>query len=437
MERKPTAVTDPLQDVPADLLGGWNVPGIRRLGVGVSGADLLTRAVEPIARRVFLVTSPGQLRRHSAPASFGAGFEMATLPPVAGEPDAELIDALAERLRAHRRGNEPVAIVALGGGSVIDAAKALAALAPQPAGVSARSLTEVTGPAEPLRVAPLPVIAIPTTAGTGAEATRNAVIRVDLEAGPVKSSIRDPRLMPRVALVDPAHLRTCPPAVLAASGLDAVVQLLESAISGRSPPPVAEIALAALPRALRALRTLMGDWSADPSGRSHAESAVGRLPVGETAEPSERLDRARVELARAAFLSGVTLTHGGLGLAHGLAAPLGARFQVAHGVAVALLAPAVFRWNVDRAPERCARAAVALLAGMDRADVSRRRELKRAAEALAELVHGFGLPTRLSEVGVAAGDFAWLAGNSHGNSRRGNPAEIPDDELARLLEELR
>ncbi|MEM6489616.1 MAG: urease accessory protein UreD, partial [Pseudomonadota bacterium] len=205
------------------------------------------------------------------------------------------------------------AVVALGGGAAIDLAKAVAGLAP-----ATRPMLdhlEVVGGGLPLEAEPLPVVALPTTAGTGAEVTRNAVIGVPAHRR--KVSLRDPRLMPRLAIVDPALSSGAPRAVTLASGLDAVTQVIEPYLSARATAMTDALVAPAIPLGL---------------------SALVRLMRGE--------DRsAREAMAYVGLVGGLALSNAGLGAVHGFAGVLGGRTGAAHGAICGRLLPFVLAMN--------------------------------------------------------------------------------------------
>ncbi len=212
-------------------------------------------------------------------------------------------------------------IVAIGGGSVIDAGKAIAAMSTQP-GDLMRYL-EVIGEGRPLEAAPLPFIAVPTTAGTGAEATRNAVIAN--EEHRVKASLRHLSMLPRIALIDPELAVDVPPHVTAASGMDALTQCLEAFVCSRAQPLTDALCLDGIQRAARSLERAF--------------------------QNGHDLD-AREDMALCALNSGIALANAGLGAVHGFAAPIGGMFHAPHGaVCAALLAP-VWEANAKRVQNR-------------------------------------------------------------------------------------
>lgn len=233
-----------------------------------------------------------------------------TLHPVAGEPTT--VDVRHGAAAARAAGCD--CVVALGGGSAIDAGKAIAALATNPGDLL--DYLEVVGRGQSLPHPPLPLVAIPTTAGTGAEVTRNAVL-----ASPehrVKASLRSPLMLPRVAIVDPELTLGLPPALTASTGMDALTQVLEPYLSARANPLVDALCLAAIPRAARSLRRAFaqGDDLA-----------------------------ARTDMAFASLCGGLALANAGLGAVHGFAAPIGGMFPAPHGAVCAALLPHVLAAN--------------------------------------------------------------------------------------------
>jgi alcohol dehydrogenase class IV len=224
---------------------------------------------------------------------------------ISGEPTIEAVSEAAARVR--EVGSDFV--MGVGGGSVLDAAKAIATFATNPG--DPLEFLEVIGRAKPLRVDPLPVFAIPTTSGTGSEVTRNAVLG-SIEHR-MKVSLRSPRLLPRVALVDPSLSLGLPPALTASTGMDAFTQLIEPFISSRSNPVTDALCREGLARVVRSLERAYENGS----------NLV-----------------ARVDMALASLMSGLALANAGLGAVHGLAGPIGGMFAAPHGaLCAALLAP--------------------------------------------------------------------------------------------------
>jgi alcohol dehydrogenase class IV len=272
--------------------------------------------------RALVVTGSGSLDRSGnwdriagSLADSSVVFERFT---VRGEPSPDLVDSAVREFQERR----PDVVVAVGGGSVIDCAKAIAAMLPlrEPVtpyleGVGDRSHPGTT----------LPLIAAPTTAGTGSEATKNAVLsRVGI--GGFKKSLRHENFTPVCALLDPALTLDCPPPVTASCGIDAFTQLLESYVSPKASPLTDALAL---------------------SGLEHLSPSL--LPAS-----TDRGDNIhfRSSLMYAAFLSGVNLANAGLGVIHGLAGPVGARIPMPHGMVCATLLWEACRMNIRRISEQ-------------------------------------------------------------------------------------
>ena len=227
-----------------------------------------------------------------------------------GEPTLSMVEDALDAARAF----QPKAVVGLGGGSAVDLGKAVAALLPNPGPVT--DYLEVIGKAMPLKNPSLPYMAVPTTSGTGAEATRNAVIKS--EAHGVKVSLRDASMLPALALVDP--LLTCglPRLVTAATGMDALTQLMEAYVSARANPMADAFCAQGIPKAARSLERAC--FSPD--------------------DPD-----ARADMSLASLLSGMALANAGLGAVHGIAGPMGGMCPLSHGLICARLLPHVIKAN--------------------------------------------------------------------------------------------
>ena len=320
---------------------------------------------------------------------------------VKGEPTITLVE---QGTRVAREA-ECALVVAMGGGSVIDAGKAIAALITNEAPV--RDYLEVVGQAQPLSERPVPFIAIPTTAGTGAEVTRNAVMLAEEER--VKVSLRSPLMLPAVALVDPELTYSVPPDITAWTGLDALTQCLEPFVSPFGNPLTDGIAREGLVRAARSLRRAVSD------GRDVA---------------------AREDMAVASLCGGLALANAKLGAVHGFAAPLGGMFPIPHGVACARLLAPVAEANVRALGERHrGRAATAL----------RYEEVARAltnhanadafegVAALHQLVEDLKVP-RLGDYGVREADVSSVVAQAQrASSMQGNPVVLTAEELGTVL----
>jgi alcohol dehydrogenase class IV len=294
-------------------------------------------------------------------------------------------------------------VVGAGGGSAIDAAKAVAGLLTN--GGSAVDYMEVVGRGQKITRAATPWIAVPTTAGTGAEATRNAVI--GLPEKRFKASLRSELLMARVALIDPELGVDVPAEVTARSGMDALCQLIESYTSSGAQAVTDALALRGIELAAASLV---------PAFRNGQDVA------------------AREGMALAAYLSGVTLTNAGLGAVHGFAAPLGANYPVPHGTVCAALLPHVIAANV-RAGAREVMERYAVIGRVVAADakLSAEEAARACVRFTAGLVKELGIPP-LSRFGVAEGGVPEMVGLARkASSMRFNPVVLSDEALAGVL----
>jgi alcohol dehydrogenase class IV len=355
--------------------------------------------VAPLGRRALLVHGRSAARAEPARerlASAGLGC----VPfGVAGEPTIE--DARRGCAVARDAGADVV--VAVGGGSAIDAGKAVAALLANDGDVL--DYLEVVGLGRPLDRPPLPFVAVPTTAGTGSEVTRNAVL-----ASPehrLKASLRSALMLPRLAIVDPELLAGLPPAVIAASGLDAFAQLVEPFVSVRANPFVDALCREGLARSSRSLRRAF---------EGEASAVV------------------REDLALASLFGGLALANAGLGAVHGFAAPVGGSFEAPHGAACAALLPAVVRVNV-RALECRAPGNLALLRYREIAAIVTGHPEATTADGvrwIEELVLALRVPG-LRRYGAGESDLpALVAKARNASSMRGNPITLTDDELLEI-----
>ena len=295
-------------------------------------------------------------------------------------------------------------VIALGGGSVIDAGKAISALLTN--GGPVRDYLEVIGKAKPLSNRAAPFVAIPTTAGTGAEVSRNAVLMAEDEH--VKVSLRSPLMLPAVAVIDPVVTYTQPPSVTASTGLDALTQCIEPFVSPRANPLSDAVAREGIRRAAGALRRAFRDGN----------------------------DReARHDMAVASLCGGLALANAKLGAVHGFAAPLGGMFPIPHGTACARLLPSVAGVNVralrTRLPNAPALARYDELARMVTGSAAARAE--DGVAWLRELVDELEVP-RLATYGMREQDIPVVAAAAkQASSMQGNPIVLTDDELAEAL----
>jgi alcohol dehydrogenase len=257
-----------------------------------------------------------------------------------------------------------------------------------------------------------PFIAVPTTAGTGSEATKNAVLSVQGPEG-FKKSFRDECLVPEYALIDPDLLTTCPPELTAADGMDAFTQLLESYLSIQANPFIDALAWSGMGAVKQGL---FAAWAGN-----EPEAALGRGAM-----------------AYAALLSGITLAQVGLGSVHGLASPLGAYFPIPHGVVCGTLVAAATEINIRalqaREPHHPALAKYAQVGRLLTDDDSLGDDTARTAlvTLLAEWSDLLQLP-RLNRYGVSEKDFPLIVANSRGSSMQTNPIKLTDAEILAIL----
>jgi alcohol dehydrogenase class IV len=296
-------------------------------------------------------------------------------------------------------------VVAIGGGSVIDAGKALAAMLTNPG--EPLDYLEVVGLGKPLTRTAAPCIAIPTTAGTGSEVTRNAVLAS--RAHGVKASLRSAGMLPVLALLDPELTLSLPPALTASTGLDALTQLIEPYVSAK---------------ANVFTDMLCGDGIA---------KAAWALPRA-FENGSDR--EARAAMSWASLLGGMALANAGLGAVHGLAAPLGGMFPAPHGAVCAALLPYAMSVNIEavevrggpaQALDRYTRVARWLTGSSDAGATDGARWVANLARRLEV--------RPLSEWGVRESDLDELAEKAaHASSMKGNPVALSHAEVRHILE---
>jgi alcohol dehydrogenase class IV len=381
---------------PQRIVFGWG----RRREAGKFGKTL--------GRRAFVIYGFAEERAVAMCEEIMASLRVEAIEPVflarlRHEPEVADVDRVAADLRSRSAGPGDF-MLAIGGGAAIDLAKAAAAMAVNRESETVKDHLENVGRDLKIVESPLPVMAMPTTAGAGAEATKNAVISSYEPA--FKKSLRDDRLLPRIALVDPELTVSVSAKTTAASGMDAITQLIESYVSRKAQPIPQALALQGLELAVPAI------VEAVQNGKSRA---------------------AREAMSHAALLSGICLANAGLGMAHGVAPAMGTVCRVPHGVACALMLPVAIRVNLECRLGDYARLGK-LVFGHSGEDLG---------EAAGAFLHGIetlcdrvGVPRRLSEVGVKREDIPALVKGSRGSSMSGNPRDLSDSELTAILEGL-
>lgn len=415
------------------MIQPFAIARLPRIVFGAGRRAEIAAVVASFGNRALVITGARSLQASPAWAEITAGLDLAGISwehlAVNGEPSPELVDNAV----ALRRAEPPDVVVGIGGGSALDAAKAIAGLLRS--GTAAMDHLEGVGRGIPYPGPATPFVAVPTTAGTGSEATKNAVLsgRLATSSGgattqgeatapgrgtPYKKSFRDERLVAAVAILDPELLIGCPAAVIAGDGMDALTQCLEAYVStGASPftDAVARSGLAAIGPALPA-------W--------HAATLAG-APAPESAP-------ARSAMAWGALASGIALANAGLGAVHGIGAALGARHDVHHGIGCGILLAETTRMNVAalraRDPEGPALGRYAeigrLLVGNPGLDGEAATDALVAW--LVSLAVGLALP-HLRDVGMGEADIPALVADSRGSSMRTNPIALSDAEIATIL----
>lgn len=353
--------------------------------------DILQTVAETSGPRVLLVTIRA-VRQTGVLGQFVAlcgGDRVCThFTGVPHDPPLSVVDAIV----AAARDASADVIVGVGGGSVIDAAKAAAVLVP-----AAGTTRDYFYGERSFSVPGLPLIALPTTAGTGAEITKNAVL-TDPDTG-VKKSLRSAHMVPCAALVDPELTLGLPPSLTAHSGLDALTQAIESYISVR----------------------------AHAVSRALAGQAVARLMSHLPQAVRDGNDKAlRTAVAEGSLLSAMAFSQSGLGAVHGLAHPIGAVLGTAHGLTCAVLLPYVLRWNAPVREQGLGE--LACLIGRDTA--------AQFVEDVVRLCRQLGIPADFADLGLREGHFEHIVAHCRSGSMKANPRPMTDDDVIALLSRL-
>lgn len=364
---------------------------------GNNSLDKIPGLISKKGTKVLLVTGKNSDRALALSKQFSAETEISVF-KIEAEPTTEVINTGVKFARE----NNCNVVIGFGGGSVIDGAKAIAALVSNKGDLM--DYLEVIGLGKPLLEAPLPFIAIPTTAGTGAEVTKNSVIKSTKHN--VKVSLRSDLMYPNVAVLDPVLTYSMSPELTANTGVDALTHLLETFVSNAANPFVDMICREGLSRISRSLLKAYRD--------------------GNDAQ-------AREDMAMASMLGGMALANVKLGAIHGFAGPMGGMFPIPHGAVCACLMSAVIEMNIEALKEQ-------------NQDISKFDELAKiltgSKKALAEdavvwadnLVTDLAIQT-LSTFGLTENDFPKLVQNAkNASSMKGNPLELNEEQLTWILE---
>ncbi|MCF6323178.1 MAG: iron-containing alcohol dehydrogenase [Gammaproteobacteria bacterium] len=387
----------------------FTIARLPHIEFGTGSLDKLPAIIKTFGNRVLFVT--GKQSIHQSPLWKGLLEQLnvesieCLFADIHHEPTPQLIDEICVK----HRDDKIECVVGLGGGSALDAAKAIAGLLK--VNHSVMDFLEGVGPELPYLGPAVPFIAIPTTAGTGSEATKNAVLSQHGQHS-FKKSFRDDKLVAKQVILDPRLLASCPKVLIAANGMDAITQLMESYTSTNANPFTDSLARSGLLLAKDALF----EWYENGSSAT----------------------RAHGEMAYAAWLSGITLAQAGLGSVHGLASPLGAFFPIPHGVVCGTLLAEATAINIQamqqREPNNPALKKYANLA--EWLTGKQFAELHDAHTALItrlrEWVEQLRLP-HLSSYQICEADFTRIIDNARGSSMKTNPVVLTDDEIRAIL----
>lgn len=318
---------------------------------------------------------------------------------VSGEPSPDLVDTIVGQCHP-----DTEVVIGLGGGSVLDAAKAIAGLIPSQ--TSVMDYLEGVGAGKPFNVATCPFIAVPTTAGTGSETTKNAVLS---RLGAFKKSFRDNKLLAKEAWLDPELLQSCPRDILYATGMDAFTQLLESYITLK-PNPITDAL------AWQGMTLFKGAFEAiDSDNAATRQDAYGRLML-------------------AATLSGTTLANAGLGAVHGLAGPIGAFFEAPHGIVCAKLLAPITQENIETLQQQATPQAQQFLqkyvqiGQLLNPNSTPNQALTALIASLEDYANRY-TPQGLGQYGLQADNLDSVIGSCRSGSMLGNPVVLSDQQL--------
>lgn len=387
----------------------FSIARLPRIEFGAGSLAKVPDLCTAYGKRVLLVTGSSSFERSADFGRLTAHLQTNKMQwwqcRISGEPSPSLIDDLVEQFAEA----DIELVLGIGGGSVLDAAKAIAGLLR--VGRSVMDYLEGVGPELPYAGPAVPFIAVPTTAGTGSEATKNAVLSIQGLDG-FKKSFRHDKLVAEYAIIDPDLLATCTPALIAANGMDALTQLLESYVSTRANVLTDALAISGL----RAARDGLLAWYNDAAGAGAA----------------------RAQMAYAALISGITLAQVGLGSVHGLASPLGAFYPIGHGVVCGTLVAAATEVNINCMMSREQdNLALAKYARLGEVLCQRRHPSPAAArEALIELLRDWTASMQLPPLrnfGIDESGLDHVVAHARGSSMKTNPIVLTDDELKTVL----
>ncbi len=352
----------------------------------------LGKEVRAFGKEVLLVTGRSAIRKsgtldRALDILKSSGVDAVLFEKIESDPSLKTVDEGTKLARDEKCD----AVIGIGGGSPIDAAKAIASMAKQPATIwdyHAGREVEREG---------LPFIAVPTTAGTGAEITKNAVLSDTVKL--VKKSVRSPFMVAKVAIVDPELTLSLPPDVTAYTGMDALTQAIESYVTKSSNPFTENLALRAI------------------------ELIYHNLPDAVRCGDDIRI---REKVALGSLLSAMAFSNSGLGAVHGLAHPIGVRFKVPHGLACAVLLPHVMELNTEAKPGKFDDIAAVIGCG----------KAEETPGAIRELLKTIGIPDNFRDRGISEDDLPTIIAGSKSSSMSKNPRALSDQEIEELMQKV-
>ena len=349
--------------------------------------------VDRVGRRPFVITGSSTDRHHDLLTSCqGASYSLS------GEPSIENLVAALAQAREYKAD----CVVGVGGGSAIDLAKAVSAMLPNRGEIM--DYIEVIGRGQTLDMGALPIIAVPTTAGTGAEVTKNAVLHS--EEHKVKASLRHASMLPSIALVDPELTYGLPPKVTASTGLDAITQLIEVFLTKKANPLTDGLVREALPAAAKAIRC--------------------------ACEYGDNV-KARRDMSLASLFSGMGLANSGLGAVHGFAGPLGGMIQIPHGTACAILLKHCLEANARAAQSSGELSLLSRFAELGEMILGPGGDIPSLVRWAEDITKELGIG-RLSDFGFVEDQVEELVEKAgKASSMRGNPVKLSDDILTAII----
>lgn len=371
-----------------------------RIFADVSASKVLFNELTRLqSRRVLVVTDRGVQKANLLPAlerSFpDSCVHVGTFVDVMQDPTAAVMDSIGTRCR-----DESIdAIVAVGGGACLDAAKGAALVA-----TSGRSITEVVGE-DKVSIAPLPVIAIPTTAGTGSEVSWH--ISVNDTNRQLKVTVRSPMAVAASAILDPTMIMTVPPMVAAAAGMDALTHSLEAYVGN------------------------VGQWDMTDAIALHACRMIGTSMVPHWNNPNDRHHASQMQIA--SCMGGLALSHSRTGIVHQMARPLGALFHVPHGLANAVLLPWCLEFTSGSMPGKFAKVAAALGENID--GLQEIEAATRVVHAVRRMNAALKVPASLKEFGVTSDAIEGMVNDAlQGRPSVTNPCAASKEDLMHIYE---